>query len=83
MPLDGIRDLMAMRSAGDLVIYGNGSPDGNVSFIPELGAHAGPSADELHTFIITPPGARLPSPVTHPTQLYGHFIAAREVAGPA
>ena len=81
--LDGIRDLMAMRSAGDLVIYGNGSPDGDVSFIPEHGAHAGPSADELHTFIITPPGARLPSPLTHPTQLYGHFIAAREVTGPA
>src|SRR5262249_38632629 len=58
--LDGIRDLMAMRSAGDLVIYGNESPDGNVSYIPELGAHAGPSADELHTFILSPPGIGLP-----------------------
>jgi type I phosphodiesterase/nucleotide pyrophosphatase len=73
--LEGIRDLMAMRSAGDLVIYGNCSTDGNVSFIPELGAHAGPAAEELHTFIVSPPRTSLPVPITHPTQLYEYFIA--------
>ena len=78
--LQGIRDLMAMRSAGDLVIYGIGAPGGNVSFVPELGAHAGPSADELHTFIISPTGAALPEPITHPIQLYPHFIRYQEVA---
>ncbi|HMH52031.1 MAG TPA: alkaline phosphatase family protein [Candidatus Acidoferrum sp.] len=72
--LDGIRDLMAMRSTGDLVIYGNQATDGNVSYIPELGAHAGPAAEELHTFIIAPPAARLPSPITHPIQLYEYFV---------
>lgn len=72
--LEGIRDLMAMRSAGDLVIYGNCSTDGNVSFIPELGAHAGPAAEELHTFIVSPPRTRLPDPITHPTQLYEYFL---------
>jgi len=72
---EGIRDLMAMRSAGDLVIYGNDSPDGNVSYIPELGAHAGTDPDELYTFIFSPPGARLGEPITHPIQLYAFFLA--------
>jgi hypothetical protein len=76
--VEGIRDLMAMPSAGDLVIYGNDSPDGNVSYLPEVGAHAGPSAEELHTFIVSPPGARLPAPITHPIQLYAHFLAYQE-----
>jgi hypothetical protein len=64
---------MAMPSAGDLVIYGNDSPDGTISYVPEVGAHAGPSADEMHTFIVGPPGVALPSPITHPIQLYAHF----------
>jgi hypothetical protein len=72
--LDGLRDLMAMRTAGDLVIYGHDAPDGNVSFIPEIGAHAGPSPEELHTFIVAPAGAPLPSPIVHPLQLYDVFV---------
>ena len=36
--LSGLRDLMAMRSAGDLVIYGIGAPESDVSFIVERGA---------------------------------------------
>jgi hypothetical protein len=79
--VDGIRDLMAMRSAGDLVIYGNDSPDGNVSYIRELGAHAGTAAEELYTFILAPPGARLPSPITHPIQLYEPFMI-HQMGGP-
>jgi hypothetical protein len=71
--VEGIRDLMTMPSAGDLVIYGIGAAQGNVSFIREIGAHAGPSADELHTFLIHPPGVKVPSPITHPVQLYPHF----------
>jgi len=73
-----IRDLMAMPSAGDLVIYGNNAPEGDISFIPELGAHAGPSAEEMQTFVLAPPGTRLPAPITHPAQLYPHFIAYAE-----
>jgi type I phosphodiesterase/nucleotide pyrophosphatase len=79
--LDGVRDLMAMRSAGDLVIYGNQSPDGNVSYIPERGAHAGTAAEELHTFIFSPRDVQLPSPITHPIQLYDHFLAY-QMGGP-
>jgi hypothetical protein len=76
--LEGIHDLMAMESAGDLVLYGNGAPAGNVSYVPEIGAHAGPSPEELHAFIIAPARAVLPSPITHPTQLYGCFMRYHE-----
>ena len=72
--VEGIENLMKMRSAGDLVIYGTDSPDGDVSFIREHGAHAGPGASEMHTFIICPAEAALPSPISHPVQLYDHFI---------
>ena len=81
--LEGIRDLMAMRCAGDLVIYGNDSPDGNVSYIRELGAHAGPAVEELHTFIVSPPHASVPSPITHPIQLYDHFLKYQRVSARA
>ena len=75
---EGIRDLMAMRSAGDLVIYGTAAPGGDVSFISEVGAHAGPSPDEMQTFIIHPRAADVPSPITHPTQLYPCFVRYQE-----
>jgi hypothetical protein len=72
--VQGIADLMAMPSAGDLVIYGIDAPRGHVSFIPEVGAHAGPSPEELHTFIVCPANVTLPTPLSHPVQLYDHFI---------
>jgi len=72
--VQGIEDLMSMPSAGDLVIYGIDAPGGHVSFIPEVGAHAGPSPEELHTFIVHPARVDLPLPIEHPIQLYDHFI---------
>jgi hypothetical protein len=72
--LQGIEDLMAMRTAGDLVIYGLDAPEGDVSFIPEIGAHAGPSYEELHTFLVAPVDVALPDPLTHPLQLYDVFV---------
>ncbi|MGH7393775.1 MAG: alkaline phosphatase family protein, partial [Candidatus Rokuibacteriota bacterium] len=71
----GVRDLMAMRCAGDLVIYGHDSPDGNVSYVAEIGAHAGASPEEMECFVLCRPGSGLPEPITHPTQLYPHFTA--------
>jgi len=62
-----------MPSAGDLVIYGIDAPQGNVSFVAEVGAHAGPSMEELHTFLIHPSSVKVPTPITHPVQLYQHF----------
>ena len=76
----GIRDLMAMPSAGDLVLYGLEAPNGHVSFVSEVGAHAGPTADEMQTFIVTPPGVTLPGPITHPLQLYPHFVRYQDAA---
>ncbi len=76
----GIRDLMAMPSAGDLVLYGLEAPNGHVSFVSEVGAHAGPTADEMQTFIVTPPGVTLSGPITHPLQLYPHFMRYQDAA---
>jgi hypothetical protein len=71
---------MAMPSAGDLVIYGTGAAEGNVSYIPEVGAHAGPSPDELHTFIVAPSHVTVPT-ITHPLALYDLFIGYQETSG--
>ena len=76
--VSGIADLMAMPSAGDLVLYGIDAAEGNVSFISEIGAHAGPSHDELHTFIIAADTAPLPESIEHPIQLYPYFMAYQE-----
>jgi hypothetical protein len=76
--VQGIVDLMPMPSAGDLVIYCIDAPEGHVSFIREVGAHAGPSPDELHTFIVRPAQVTLPGPISHPVQLYEHFIPYQE-----
>ncbi|HEV8438337.1 MAG TPA: alkaline phosphatase family protein [Methylomirabilota bacterium] len=77
--LNGLRELMAMPGAGDLVLYGTGAPGVDVSFIDERGAHAGPAPAELHTFILHPPTVTLPqAPLTHPVQLYPHFLAYRD-----
>jgi hypothetical protein len=77
--LTGLRELMAMPSAGDLVVYGIGAPAGDVSFLDERGAHAGPAEAELQTFLLHPRSVRLPAgALTHPAQLYPHFIAYRQ-----
>lgn len=76
--VEGVRDLMAMPSTGDLVLYGLGAPGGHVSYISETGAHAGATPEEMHTFVVAPPGVALPSPVTHAVQLYAHFAAYQE-----
>jgi len=80
--LDGLRDLMAMRTAGDLVIYGQGATEGDVSYIAEIGAHAGPSEDELHTFIVAPVNVELPAPIRHPIQLYDVFVRYHRAESP-
>ncbi len=72
--LRGLTTLMAMPSAGDLVVYGIDAPEGHVSFIHEVGAHGGPSPEELHTFIVAPSEARVPASIDHPLQLYDLFI---------
>jgi hypothetical protein len=72
--IQGITDLLMMPSAGDFVIYGTGASGGHVSFIPEHGSHAGPSAEEMNTFIVRPSEIVFGEAITHPSQLYDHFI---------
>lgn len=74
--------LMAMPSAGDLVVYGIDAPEGHVSFIDEVGAHAGPSLEELHTFIVAPAEVELPTPLEHPLQLHEVFIGYQSTTAP-
>ena len=78
--VSAIGDLMAMPSAGDLVIYGINAAPGHVSYIAEAGAHAGPSPEELHTFVVAPPTVQMPAPLNHPIQLYPHFVRYLEVS---
>jgi len=78
--MQGIGDLMAMPSAGDLVIYGLEATNGNTSYIAETGAHAGPTEDEMHTFVVAPPHVRLPERITHPLELYPRFAAYQDTA---
>jgi type I phosphodiesterase/nucleotide pyrophosphatase len=66
--------LMAMQSAGDLVVYGTDAPEGHVSYIDEVGAHAGPSPEELNTFVVAPSRVPVPPSLDHPLQLYELFI---------
>jgi hypothetical protein len=73
--LSGLRDLMGMPSAGDLVLYGIGAPKSDVSFIEERGAHAGPSQHEMHTFLIHPAAVTVAGALSHPIELYAHFAA--------
>lgn len=73
---------MAMRSAGDLVIYGIGAPEGHVSYIDEVGAHAGPSQEELHTFVAAPEAAGLPARIDHPRELYDVFVRYQPMERP-
>jgi hypothetical protein len=76
----GIADLMAMPSAGDLVIYGLEAPGGHVSYIAEIGAHAGTTTDEMQTFVVAPSGVALPEPLTHALALYPHFVRYQDAA---
>ena len=70
----GVSDLMAMPSAGDLVIYGIDAPEGHVSYVNEVGAHAGPAREELHAFLLRPPAADAPPAIAHPIELYPLFM---------
>jgi hypothetical protein len=69
-----LQGLLAMRSSGDIVVYGNYSGSGSVSFLGELGSHAGPSEDELYGFMLAPQISFDFDSVTGPRDLYHLFI---------
>lgn len=69
--------MLAIRSAGDLVCYGNGLPDGShVAFCWEFGSHAGVGREEVENFVIHPRAADYDfSRVTHGADLYDFFTS--------
>jgi hypothetical protein len=69
--IDGLAATVLDRALAEgRMPYGIGAPEGNVSYIPERGAHAGASGDELHTFLIHSPGVAVLGPIQHPLELY-------------
>ena len=63
-----------MPSAGDVVVFGDYTERGCVSFVGERGSHAGPSEEEMYGFIMTPPGVAFDrARVSGPRDLYPLF----------
>jgi hypothetical protein len=77
----GLRALLAMPSAGDVIAFGHYAPGGCVSFLGERGSHAGPSETELYGFVLAAPAARFDfAGVGGPAELYPLFAGYRPVA---
>jgi hypothetical protein len=79
-------DLLAMPSAGDVVLFGHYTAQGCVSFLGERGSHAGPSEEELYGFLAAPPSAPFDfAGVAGPRDLYPLFAgyASRAQESPA
>lgn len=73
--VQGLETLLAMPSAGDVVVYGHYTPHGCVNFLGERGSHAGPTEAELYGFVMAPPHVEFDfEAVTGPTELYRLFI---------
>ncbi|MGH7267632.1 MAG: alkaline phosphatase family protein [Candidatus Rokuibacteriota bacterium] len=82
--VQGLQDLLAMPSAGDVVVFGHYAAGGCVSFLGERGSHAGPSEDELYGFVMAPRDAEFDfEAVTSPADLYRLFAGYREPVGRA
>ena len=72
-----LRRVVAMPSAGDLVLYGN-EAGRTIAFSWEFGSHGGIAADELDCFAIHPPEVELDfSSIRLPEQLHTWFVRYR------
>lgn len=49
-----LREMVALPSAGDLVVYGAGVPGGDVAYAFEFGSHGGVGSEEVETFFLHP-----------------------------
>lgn len=80
-----VERLIGMRSAGDLVLYGNrGADEPAVAFSWEFGSHGGIGAGEIESFMIHPADAAFDfGAVTLPEELYGWFTRYRRSDQPA
>jgi hypothetical protein len=71
------RDLLQLRSAGDVVLLGTAAPGGqDVAFPWEFGSHGGLSPDELDTFVVHPEGLGQDAfaSVVRPQDLHRFFL---------
>jgi hypothetical protein len=81
--VDGLRSLLAMPSAGDIVLYGHYTARGCVNYLGERGSHAGPSEEELYGFVMAPPSVGFDfGSVRGPADLYP-LLAGYHPAGAA
>jgi len=79
--VQGLEELLAMPSAGDVILFGQYAPAGCVSFLGERGSHAGPSEEELYGFVLAPPRVRFDfESVSGPRDLYPLFTGYQEPA---
>jgi hypothetical protein len=73
--VQGLQDLLAMPSAGDVMAFGHYNPRGCVSFLNERGSHAGPSEAELYGFVLAPSDVKFDfEAISRPTELYPLFV---------
>lgn len=70
------RDLLRLRSAGDVILLGTGAPGGTVAFPFEFGSHGGLARDELETFMVHPEelGEDAFAGVMRPRDLHRFFL---------
>lgn len=69
-----LREMVALPSAGDLVVYGAGVPGGDVAYAFEFGSHGGVGNDEVLTFFLHPWHVPLEGPpVLGPLDLHRFF----------
>lgn len=74
-----LQNLLAMPSAGDIVLYGHYTARGCVNFLGERGSHAGPSEGELYGFIMAPLGVGFDfGSVDGPTGLYRFCVGYQD-----
>jgi hypothetical protein len=79
--VQGLEELLAMPSAGDIILFGQYAPSGCVSFLGERGSHAGPSERELEGFVVAPPRVGFDfESVSGPRDLYPLFAGYQEPA---
>jgi hypothetical protein len=77
--VQGLDDLLAMPSAGDVMAFGHYSTQGCVSFLNERGSHAGPSEEELYGVLLAPTGVTFDfDGVSRPRDLYPLFAGYQE-----
>jgi hypothetical protein len=77
--VQGLEDLLAMPSAGDIIVYGHYTERGCVNYLGERGSHAGPSEEELYGFMMIRPDVKFDvEAVTRPQDLYPLFVGYQD-----